>query len=124
MKLPRKLPLVGDRDLLGQAVANLLDNALKFTPDGGTVTLSARTEPGLVEIAVADDGPGMPEADRQRAGERFFRADAARTTPGSGLGLSLVRAVAALHGGVLALGETHPDATLPGLKVTLRLPAA
>ena len=124
VKLPRKLPLVGDRDLLGQAVANLLDNALKFTPDGGTVTLSARTEPGLVEIAVADDGPGMPDTDRQRAGERFFRADAARTTPGSGLGLSLVRAVAALHGGVLALGETHPGATLPGLKVTLRLPAA
>ena len=121
--LPRALPLVGDRDLLGQAVANLLDNALKFTPDGGTVALSARVEPGLVEIAVADDGPGMPDTDRQRAGERFFRADAARTTPGSGLGLSLVRAVATLHGGMLTLGETHPGAARPGLKVTLRLPA-
>ena len=73
---------------------------------------------------VADDGPGMPDADRQRAGERFFRADAARTTPGSGLGLSLVRAVAALHGGAIALGETYPGAAQPGLKVTLRLPAA
>jgi hypothetical protein len=124
VKLPRKLPLVGDRDLLGQAVANLLDNALKFTPDGGTVALSARAEPGGVEITVADDGPGMPDADRQRAGERFFRADAARTTPGSGLGLSLVRAVATLHGGAIALGETHPGAAQPGLKVTLRLPAA
>jgi signal transduction histidine kinase len=124
VKLPRKLPLVGDRDLLGQAVANLLDNALKFTPDGGTVVLSARAGPGVVEIAVADDGPGMPEVDRQRAGERFFRADAARTTPGSGLGLSLVRAVAALHGGAIALGETHPGAARPGLKVTLRLPSA
>ena len=124
VKLPRKLPLVGDRDLLGQAVANLLDNALKFTPEGGTVALSARAEPGGVEIVVADDGPGMPDADRQRAGERFFRADAARTTPGSGLGLSLVRAVAALHGGAIALGETHPGAAQPGLKVTLRLPAA
>ena len=124
VKLPPRLPLVGDRDLLGQAVANLLDNALKFTPDGGTVTLSARTGPGLVEIVVADDGPGMPDTDRQRAGERFFRADAARTTPGSGLGLSLVRAVAALHGGLIALGETHPGAVRPGLKVTLRLPAA
>ena len=122
--LPPKLPLVGDRDLLGQAVANLLDNALKFTPDGGTVALSARAEAGVVEIAVADDGPGMPDADRQRAGERFFRADAARTTPGSGLGLSLVRAVAALHGGLVTLGETHPGAAQPGLKVTLRLPVA
>ena len=124
VKLPRKLPLVGDRDLLGQAVANLLDNALKFTPEGGTVRLSAQADLGVVEITVADDGPGMPDADRQRAGERFFRADAARTTPGSGLGLSLVRAVAALHGGAIALGETHPGADRPGLKVTLRLPAA
>ncbi len=124
VKLPSSLPLVGDRDLLGQAVANLLDNALKFTPDGGTVALSARAEAGGVEITVADDGPGIPDADRQRAGERFFRADAARTTPGSGLGLSLVRAVAALHGGLVALGETHPGAARPGLKVTLRLPVA
>jgi signal transduction histidine kinase len=122
--LPPALPLVGDRDLLGQAVANLLDNALKFTPEGGTVAVSARAEPGLLEIAVADDGPGMPEADRDRAGERFFRADAARSTPGSGLGLSLVRAVAALHGGQVLLGETHPGDAQPGLKVTLRLPAA
>ena len=124
VKLPRKLPLVGDRDLLGQAVANLLDNALKFTPEGGIVRLSAQADLGVVEITVADDGPGMPDADRQRAGERFFRADAARTTPGSGLGLSLVRAVAALHGGLVALGETHPGAARPGLKVTLRLPVA
>jgi signal transduction histidine kinase len=121
--MPDTLPLVGDRDLLGQAVANLLDNALKFTPDGGTVRLEARAEPGAVEITVADDGPGMPEADRRRAGERFFRADAARTTPGSGLGLSLVRAVASLHGGEVLLGDAHPGAERPGLSVTLRLPA-
>ncbi len=122
--LPASLPLVGDRDLLGQAVANLLDNALKFTPEGGVVRLAARAEEGAIEIAVADDGPGMPEGDRQRAGERFFRADAARTTPGSGLGLSLVRAVAALHGGETMLGATHPGAEPPGLTVTLRLPTA
>lgn len=123
VSLPARLPLVGDRDLLGQAVTNLLDNALKFTPDGGTVTLAARSAGGLLEIMVADDGPGMPEADRDRAGERFFRADAARSTPGSGLGLSLVRAVAALHGGDVMLGETHPGTARPGLKVTLRLPS-
>ena len=118
------LPLVGDRDLLGQAVVNLLDNALKFTPPGGTVRLSAHMADGAVEVRVADDGPGMPPADRARAGERFFRADAARSTPGSGLGLSLVRAVASLHGGEVLLSETYPRAARPGLTVTLRLPAA
>jgi signal transduction histidine kinase len=123
-EVPESLPLVGDRDLVGQAVANLLDNALKFTPEGGTVRLEATSPPGAVEITVADDGPGMPDADRARAGERFFRADAARTTPGSGLGLSLVRAVAALHGGEVLMGDTHPGAERPGLQVTLRLPAA
>jgi signal transduction histidine kinase len=117
------LLLVGDRDLLGQAVVNLLDNALKFTPEGGVVRLVARRDEEAIEVSVADSGPGMPEADRRRAGERFFRADAARSTPGSGLGLSLVRAVAALHGGQVALSETTPGAGQPGLTVTLRLPA-
>jgi hypothetical protein len=121
--LPGALPLVGDRDLLAQAVVNLLDNALKFTPEGGTVRLSARLSDDAAEVSVADDGPGMAEDDRRRAGERFFRADAARTTPGSGLGLSLVRAVAALHRGEVLLGDTHPGADAPGLTVTLRLPA-
>ncbi len=121
--LPDSLTLVGDRDLIGQAVVNLLDNALKFTPDGGTVRLAAAREPGAVAIIVADDGPGLPTEDRKRAGERFFRADSARSTPGSGLGLSLVRAVAALHRGEVLLGDTHPGETRPGLTVTLRLPA-
>jgi signal transduction histidine kinase len=123
LSLPASLTLVGDRDLIGQAVVNLLDNALKFTPDGGTVAFSAHAADDMVQISVSDDGPGMPEADMSRAGERFFRADAARTTPGSGLGLSLVRAVANLHGGEVLLGATHPGADPPGLSVTLRLPA-
>lgn len=122
-EVEQRLPLVGDRDLLAQAVVNLLDNALKFTPEGGTVRLQARLAEEKIEITVADDGPGMPEADRRKAGERFFRADSARSTPGSGLGLSLVRAVAALHGGVVLLSDTHPGAERPGLTVTLRLPA-
>jgi hypothetical protein len=122
LELPDALPLMGDRDLLGQAVVNLLDNAVKFTPAGGTIRLSARLAGGFAEIAVADDGAGMPAADRERAGERFFRADAARSTPGSGLGLSLVRAVAALHRGTLRLEDTHPGAERPGLTATLRLP--
>jgi signal transduction histidine kinase len=121
--LPESLTLIGDRDLIGQAVVNLLDNALKFTPDGGAVRLAASRAPGAVVISVADDGPGLPPADRGRAGERFFRADSARSTPGSGLGLSLVWAVAALHGGAVEMDDTHPGADHPGLTVTLRLPS-
>lgn len=121
--LPETLPMVGDRDLLLQAVANLLDNALKFSPPGALVMLAAHRHGGLVEIRVSDHGPGLAMEDRARVGERFFRADAARSTPGSGLGLSLVRAVAVLHGGEVVLAESHPGATPPGLSVTLRLPA-
>lgn len=123
--LPDRLDVVGDRDLLAQAVGNLLDNALKFTPPGGSVRLSAR--PGAregIEVAVADTGPGLPPEDRARAGERFFRADASRATPGSGLGLSLVRAVAHLHGGDLVLEDAAPDGLPPGLRASMRLGGA
>lgn len=124
-ELPDRIDLVGDRDLLAQAVGNLIDNALKFTPPGGEVLLSARSLPrDGIEIAVADSGPGLPIEDRARAGERFFRADASRGTPGSGLGLSLVRAVAHLHGGDLVLGDAEPGRLPPGLRATLRLGTA
>jgi signal transduction histidine kinase len=123
--LPERLALVGDRDLLAQAVGNLLDNALKFTPPGGRVRLTARDLPrDGIEIAVTDSGPGLPAEDRARAGERFFRADASRGTPGSGLGLSLVRAVAHLHAGDLLLSDAEPGAATPGLRATLRLGVA
>ena len=122
LDLPERLELVGDRDLLAQAVGNLLDNALKFTPPGGTVRLSAEGHPrDGVEVSVADSGPGLPPEDRLRAGERFFRADASRATPGSGLGLSLVLAVAHLHGGALLLDDARPGAAQPGLRATIRL---
>ncbi len=120
--LPERLELVGDRDLLLQAIANLLDNAIKFTPPGGTVTLAARLLPAAIEVAVADDGPGLVPEDRAHAGERFFRADKARATPGSGLGLSLVQAVVNLHAGELRLEDATPDRAPPGLRVVLRLP--
>lgn len=120
--LPESLPLVGDRDLLLQAVANLLDNAMKFTPAGGVITLSARREGGAAVIAVADSGPGLSPADRARAMDRFFRADASRNTPGSGLGLSLVQAVAQLHRGTVELADAMSGADPPGLRVALRLP--
>ncbi len=122
--LPERMEVVGDRDLLLQAVANLLDNAIKFTPPGGAVALSARAAPGGgVEIAVEDDGPGLSPEDRAQAGQRFFRADRSRNTPGSGLGLSLVRAVAHLHGGELQLADASPGRDPPGLRAVLRLRA-
>ncbi|MBR0683518.1 HAMP domain-containing histidine kinase [Roseomonas eburnea] len=117
--LPERLELVGDRDLLAQAAGNLLDNALKFTPEGGQVRLTARAiGRDRVEIAVEDSGPGLSPEDRARAGERFFRADASRATPGSGLGLSLVQAVARQHGGELVLQEASPP---PGLRAAMLL---
>ena len=122
-ELPEALPMTGDRDLLLQAVANLLDNAVKFSPAGSVIRLLAAVAEGSLRITVADEGPGLSPADRARAGERFFRADSARATPGYGLGLSLVRAVAGLHGGELVLADTHPGARPPGLSATLVLPA-
>jgi hypothetical protein len=105
---PDRLPTHGDRELIQQAVANLLDNAVKFSTSGASVRLSAEATPAGVEIVVADQGPGIPEAERQRAGERFFRGERARNTPGSGLGLALVQAVAQLHGGSLRLVDAAP----------------
>jgi signal transduction histidine kinase len=121
--LPEHLPMFGDRDLMLQAIANLLDNASKFAPEGGTVRLAARALPGALEVVVADDGPGLAAEDRSHAGERFFRADRARATPGSGLGLSLVVAVSHLHAGALSLEDAEPGVAMPGLRAVLRLPA-
>ena len=72
---------------------------------------------------MADDGPGLSPEDRRHAGERFFRADKARATPGSGLGLSLVQAVAHLHGGEVELADAMPGRDPPGLRAVIRLPA-
>jgi len=119
LETPNDLPVRGDREMLRQAVGNLIDNAVKFSPPGGEVRLSAAALASDVEITVADQGPGIPTADRSRATERFFRGEAARSTPGSGLGLALVLAVAQLHGGTLRLEDAGP-----GLRATLSLPAS
>jgi len=119
---PDKLEMVGDRDMVLQAIANLLDNAVKFTPQGGTIRLSASAPArDRREISVRDEGPGLAPEDRARAGERFFRADPSRALPGSGLGLSLVKAVAALHGGGLRLGDAQAGAERTGLEARLIL---
>ena len=102
-------PVAGDPVLLAQAVSNLIDNSLKSVSERGAISVSVgRGVDGAVEIAVADDGPGIPDADKPKATERFFRGDASRGSPGVGLGLSIVDAVAKLHGGVLQLLDNHP----------------
>ena len=117
--VPAHMPAYGDRELIQQAVANLLDNAVKFSPSGGTVRLRAAQAASGVEISVADEGPGIPPDDLKRATERFFRGETARSTPGAGLGLALVQAVAQLHGGVLRLDDAGP-----GLAAVLSFPTA
>lgn len=111
--------VTGHRQLLAQAVANLVDNALKFTPPGGRVCLAAHAAGDRLVVSVADNGPGIPEADRNRALEPFVRLGAGASREGAGLGLSLVAAVARLHGGVLRLRDNAP-----GLRAELVLPVA
>ncbi|GGH14028.1 two-component sensor histidine kinase [Alsobacter metallidurans] len=127
LDVPPGLRLKGSRELVGQALANLVDNAIKYAPrplDPGAapnaqpgVRVSAATRGDAVEIAVADGGPGIPAADRNRVLERFVRLEGARTRPGFGLGLSLAAAVARLHGGVLRLEDNEP-----GLRAVVALP--
>ncbi|MFQ3623378.1 MAG: ATP-binding protein [Acetobacteraceae bacterium] len=116
--LPGRLEMVGDRDLVLQALANLLDNAIKFTPAGGEVRFGAEAQGEWLEVTVSDTGPGIPEAERARVTERFYRSETSRGAPGSGLGLTLVEAVAHLHGGSLGFAA-GPDGS--GLRATLRL---
>jgi signal transduction histidine kinase len=116
LETPDAAPAYGDNAMLQQAIANLVDNAVKFSPDGGTVRLTASVSTMII-IAVEDQGPGIPLADREKATDRFYRGESARSTPGSGLGLSLVLAVAQLHGGTLRLEDSRP-----GLRAVLSLP--
>ena len=105
------------RQLLAHALANLVDNALKFTPAGGAVHVQVVREASGLQLVIADTGPGIPAADRERALERFVRLSGATQAPGSGLGLSLVAAVARMHHASLELGDNHP-----GLRVVLQFP--
>lgn len=89
----------GDRSRLQRALANLLDNALKFTPEGGDVELCAFAEKSRIIIQITDSGPGIPEEDLPHIYDRFFRGDQSRSTPGNGLGLSLVQSIIHAHGG-------------------------
>jgi len=106
-----------DRELVAQALTNLIDNAFKYCGDPGRVELRVESTDDVVRIRVCDNGPGIPENDRDRVTDRFVRLEAARGKPGNGLGLTLVRAVADQHGGKLVLGDNGP-----GLQATLQLP--
>lgn len=117
------LHITGDRQLLGQALANLIDNAIKYGApaagdDAKAIGISARASDNSIEIAVSDNGPGIPEEDRARVLKRFVRLERSRSRPGSGLGLSLVAAVARLHGGIVLLEDNSP-----GLRAVLSLPS-
>jgi signal transduction histidine kinase len=108
----------GDRHLLSQALANLIDNALKYA-GGGEVAVRVRRHDGRAAVEVADHGPGIPAGDREAVFDRFVRLEPSRSTPGNGLGLSLVRAVARRHDGSATLADNHP-----GLRALLEFPIA
>ena len=107
----------GDEDLLAQALTNLVANAVQHCPAPATVTVGLAMEGARALLTVTDDGPGIPEADRERVRERFVRLDASRSVPGTGLGLSLVAAIAELHRARLMLEDNSP-----GLKVSILFP--
>jgi signal transduction histidine kinase len=117
MQLPGDVHLSGDRDLLFQAIANLLDNATKYTPAGGSIRIDLARQNGKGRLVIADSGPGIPEAAREKVFQRFFRLEQSRTTPGNGLGMSLVAAVVALHRMSIRLEDNRP-----GLRVVIEFP--
>jgi signal transduction histidine kinase len=104
----------GDRNLIAQALANLIDNAIKYTPEGGAVTAALVVVKGKPTFVVSDTGPGIPDEFKAKVLQRLYRLEQSRTSPGSGLGLSLVQAVARSHGLNLTLDDNHP-----GLRVSL-----
>jgi len=117
---PDPLIVWADRSRLQRALANVVDNAIKFTPPGGTIRVEAAVAGAMVEIRIADTGIGIAKADLAKVCDRFYRGDHSRTTPGSGLGLSLVQAIIRSHGGELQI-ESEEGC---GTKVIIRLPAA
>jgi signal transduction histidine kinase len=105
----------GDRELLAQLFANIIENAMKHSPPGAAIDLVAAASATAAEIVIGDSGPGIPAAERGRVFRRFYRLESSRSTPGSGLGLSLVAAIAALHQVRVELTDNDP-----GLRVVLR----
>jgi signal transduction histidine kinase len=111
------LPILGDRELLTQLAANLIDNAIRHTPSGSRIEVSSARTRNCWQLSVADDGPGVPLSDRSRIFERFHRIGSAQAKPGNGFGLSLVAAIAELHGGQVSAADNRP-----GLKIVFEIP--
>jgi two-component system heavy metal sensor histidine kinase CusS len=107
-----------DPILFGRAVSNLVDNAVRFTPDGGEITLSLTTDADEIRVMVRDNGCGIPAEHLPRIFDRFYRVEASRSSEGTGLGLALVKSIAELHGGSVSV-ESEPG---KGSTVTIRLP--
>ena len=116
--IERGLDIMGNRQLIAQAITNLLDNAVKYTPSGGHITLTAEQHGENIHVSVGDNGHGIPPDKRDDVLKRFVRLDSARSTPGNGLGLSLVSAIVALHNGSLQLHDNKP-----GLRIEITLPS-
>jgi signal transduction histidine kinase len=113
-RLDAPLPMSGDRELIVQMIANLLDNALRHTPPGAAIEVSGERTLRGVSLSIADNGPGVAADELKAIFKRFYRARSARAKPGTGLGLSLVAAIAELHGLACAALDNSP-----GLRVTL-----
>ena len=109
----------GDKSLLGQVFANLIENALRHAPEGGKISVSVAQSEETAHITVSDTGPGIPAEERENVLRRLYRLERSRTTPGSGLGLSLVAAIVNMHDGELRLEDNEP-----GLKVEIDLKAS
>ncbi len=114
LRLDEPMPMSGDKELLTQMIANLIDNGLRHTPRGVRIEVVGERTPRGVRLSVADNGPGVDPRDLKAIFQRFYRTDAARPLPGSGLGLSLIAAIADLHGLECSASDNHP-----GLRVTL-----
>jgi signal transduction histidine kinase len=117
-----KVEVEGDRVRLKQVVVNLLDNAIKYTPEGGTVTVGVNVSDRRAQLEISDTGPGISDGDLQHVFDRFFRADRIRlgTIEGTGLGLSIVQSICTAHGGVVK-AENHANG---GCRFTVKLPLA
>lgn len=121
---PERLSLEADAERVHQVLTNLLDNAMRHSPDGGTIKLAARDENGSVRIEVIDEGPGINEEEASRLFERFYRSDHARSTNegGTGLGLSIARWIVELHGGEIRAENRHEREGGGGCRMVVKLP--
>ncbi|MEJ2676949.1 MAG: sensor histidine kinase [Acidihalobacter sp.] len=119
-----KADIMGDRELLMQMLSNLIENSIRYCPAGSSIHCSATAHDDTVRVTVADNGPGIPENEHERVLRRFYRLEKSRTSGGTGLGLSLVKAVADLHDAELRLDSAHPGLMVSAIFARRRRPVA